>query len=318
MLSNFKSLAIIASLIIATFAFPSVAYSSIDYSRKGAESTFKTTSKGTVSFRYSGSKQLKYTRQNSGTTYPSIAKVNSELPKIYSDNCHVTPGKVVMPNRKAVCDSYGVRTSSRKVVLMGDSKMGQWFTPIETIAKRENWRLMAYTKSSCAFSLTEVKPDCAKYNKKLYSKIVNQIKPKMIIYSQVSSVSTGVTKYLKKLENQGIKIVIIKDNPVPAGFEMLGCLKNNLTSYLKCSYPFHQAYNRSHLYKVHNSLSKSTWITLDSYICPGRVNCTGIVGKTPVFRQGSHISNAYAKSMTNIIHSSFYTKKVSSKKPPVS
>jgi len=73
----------------------------------------------------------------------SFAKV-MELPKIYSDNCHVNNGEITSNK----C-TYGDSSSTTTVVLYGDSHAAQWFPALEALALQHHFKLVSLTKSSC-------------------------------------------------------------------------------------------------------------------------------------------------------------------------
>jgi len=63
--------------------------------------------------------------------------------------CHVDYGATA-PAAGCV---FGEVTARRTVILIGDSHAAQWFPALETLARRERFRLIAWTKSGCPFTL---------------------------------------------------------------------------------------------------------------------------------------------------------------------
>lgn len=259
-----------------------------------------------------------YTR--SGVTVPALARANV-LPKHYADKCHVTPKDIRVRGAKTVCDDYGNPRGRVKVSMIGDSKMGQWFTPMRTIATREGWRMSVRPKSSCPLSTIGVSADCAKYNKALVRHLIQVEKPDVVFVSSVHSstkISTGLTSITRMLTDRGIEVVFFKDTPVPAsGPSVLTCLRAT-KDYLSCRYPLNEGSGARSIRKAHSAVPGTQLISLDRYVCPTHKACPAVVNRTPVFRQGSHISDAYATSMTDVIHARLYQEKIARVRPPAS
>ncbi|MGI5443945.1 SGNH hydrolase domain-containing protein [Streptomyces shenzhenensis] len=70
--------------------------------------------------------------------------MKSSRSAVYRDGCHV--GYTATGTRPCV---YGDRTSSRTVVLFGDSHAAQWFPALQRIATARGWKLISMTKASC-------------------------------------------------------------------------------------------------------------------------------------------------------------------------
>ena len=73
----------------------------------------------------------------------SIQEVMTK-PKVYLDDCHVNNGEVLSGD----C-TYGDRSSSKTIVLYGDSHAAQWFPALEKIANENGFKLVSLTKSAC-------------------------------------------------------------------------------------------------------------------------------------------------------------------------
>ena len=77
-------------------------------------------------------KQLKFTR--------AVA----DLPAVDQDGCNLGYSATKSP----AC-VFGDITSSKSVVLFGDSHASQWFPALERIARDNHWKLISFTKSAC-------------------------------------------------------------------------------------------------------------------------------------------------------------------------
>lgn len=113
----------------------------------------------------------------------SIASV-MQKPQVYLDDCHVNNGEV----KSGEC-TYGDKTSTKTIVLYGDSHAAQWFPALEKLANERGFKLISLTKSACP--APEVKKveigayknaDCFKWRSNSLKRI-NELKPAAVIAS---------------------------------------------------------------------------------------------------------------------------------------
>src|SRR5690606_20149946 len=107
--------------------------------------------------------------------------IDADVPRYYADGCHAIPRETV----PAVPCSYGDPQGALHVALLGDSKIGQWFAPLEAIALREGWRLTVHTKSSCPYVPGRTfldYPNCTTFNAAVRA-IVEADPPDIVITS---------------------------------------------------------------------------------------------------------------------------------------
>jgi peptidoglycan/LPS O-acetylase OafA/YrhL len=76
-------------------------------------------------------------------------EAQASTPYAAMHGCHVDYGTTA-PATGCV---FGDVKARRTVVLIGDSHAAQWFPALETLANRERFRLIAWTKSGCPFTL---------------------------------------------------------------------------------------------------------------------------------------------------------------------
>lgn len=95
-----------------------------------------------------------------GLVYPEPAAETLDVPRYYADACQVGPGAVAIA-RHCV---YGAKDGAFTVALVGDSKAGQWFSVIDTLATQRGWRLEVYLKDSCGLNPAATERDCRAYN----------------------------------------------------------------------------------------------------------------------------------------------------------
>ncbi|MBA4085469.1 MAG: acyltransferase [Kytococcus sp.] len=70
---------------------------------------------------------------NSGAVTPDPAVAPEDVPSYYDDDCQVQPGDSAVDTSCV----YGAEDGDKTIAMLGDSKMGQWFPAVESIAGSE-------------------------------------------------------------------------------------------------------------------------------------------------------------------------------------
>lgn len=225
-------------------------------------------------------------------------------PKIYSDGCHVGYGKVISTN----C-TYGDLSSSKTIVLFGDSHAAQWFEPLNAISTRDGYKFISLTKSACpAFKLPRVnkgsykKEECTSWQENSIKRI-KELSPKFVIISAFSHYDLSDKNYQKdniyvsgqkdlynKLKGDGINLIYLSDTPKPTK-DIPKCLSNGP---LKSCNDIHRSSNK--VYEGFLTIDPYTWF------CKG--SCKAINNNYVVYRDDSHISNDAALAVTNNLRDS--------------
>ncbi len=211
-------------------------------------------------------------------------------PKIYADKCHLSFGETKGPS----C-FYGDLTSSKTIVLFGDSHAAQWFPALEEIATSSHLRILSLTKSSCP-AIEVLLPDrggfrmkqCAAWRTYALSRIkkVNAFAvitsnysyydPPANIKNRSSWWSAGEISLLKNLQPLSSRLVLISDTPHPLR-DIPSCLETQRAS--SCDNSLRSPLDRGQGFKV---IDPTSWLC--SQLCPA------VVSQTVAYRDASHIS----------------------------
>jgi peptidoglycan/LPS O-acetylase OafA/YrhL len=252
----------------------------------------------------------------SGPVTPSAALVTEDVPKPYDDGCDVKMDEVALE----LC-VYGDPDGSRTVVLAGDSKALQWFTPLETIARENGWRLVLATKSACGFA-DAIRPGaddlpytlCGSYNKALLDELLT-MRPDAVITSQVhhtayddagelteEAMVAGLSSYWSQLEESGTDVIALLDNPhphdVPEGdTEVYTCVAELPDQLDRCAFTLTLDSGAVAQTAAADRVQGTDVVEVKDLLCDERV-CPAVIGGVLVYRQGSHITDTYARSMT--------------------
>lgn len=243
-----------------------------------------------------------FTRRGPLTPDPAVA--TEDVPAYYDDDCQLGPGDTeVRP-----CE-YGDTDGTTTVALLGDSKMGQWFTAFDAIAREEGWRLQLRLKSACSFTLQGLEEDCAPYARNVLDAYAADGAPDVAFVSQGSPADEpglleGHREALEELMAMGTRVVVVDDNPSPRRAATYRCVERNPGRYGRCDTPRGEdvdGYGSETLALLADRLDLPV-VDLDRWICPGEGACPSAIGGVLVLRQGSHLTDTFVRTLTPMLH----------------
>lgn len=240
------------------------------------------------------------------TTHGPIAPLPDhapdDAPSYYDDGCQIGSGD---PEPRHDC-VYGDEDSSREVVLLGDSKAGQWFSAVDAIAQQEGWRLQLYLKSACPFTVAGAEDaDCDAFGQAVVDHLASQAEPPVLALVSTGAGRTpellaGATEALRALREHGTEVVLISDNPYPPG-SRYPCAAEHLDDLRECAFEPGPGGGNDLLGGLADRLDLDQ-VDLNEWICPEETVCPVAVGERLIWRQGSHITDTYARNLTPFLY----------------
>ncbi|PZU48830.1 MAG: acyltransferase [Arsenicicoccus sp.] len=228
---------------------------------------------------------------------PSLAR--QDLPVYYADGCQVQNG-VAVPDPACV---YGDVDSGTEVALWGDSKLGQYASAFDAIAQDESWRLVFFLKSACSPTVSGAEhEDCNAFGREVVRQLLADPPHLVIIGSGgfEAPEREGMVEGARALTDAGIDVVIIDDNTHP-DHQAYECAAEHPEDLLACERPPRHNDGRPHLQLVHEATGAPV-IDLNPWICPEETTCPAALGGQLVYRQGSHVTDTYARSLTPFLY----------------
>lgn len=245
---------------------------------------------------------------------PSPASAAADRTRGHAAAC-LAPAMTEKPTWCEIGDPLG----SRRAVLVGDSKIFQYFDVIDEAARGLGLRISTATKAGCPFSAAvpvySGKPvaGCTAFNEELLKQL-RVMKPDMLITSQLDNsgilpnhtlpntddMVEGLVDRWSEVHTWGTKIVVILDNPSPTGVGPIeSCLLQNWNDSSKCAFDRTRGIAESAAPAQQAAAVRvpGTYVLdLTDYICP-RDRCPPVIGDVLIYRQGTHVTATYAQTL---------------------
>ncbi|MDT0203655.1 SGNH hydrolase domain-containing protein, partial [Nocardioides sp. AE5] len=245
---------------------------------------------------------------------PDAAQAAEDVPAAYPNGCQQTE----LDSTPITCE-YGDLDSETVIVVVGDSKVLQYESPLTRIAEDEGWHVISFTMSACAFS-TGMQArsgapytNCADWNDQVLDEVLD-LKPDLLLNSQRSNAALtdptdpdsgdsdamvdAVAERWQQLADVGIPVATIVDNPTP-DLTVYECVADNPDDLAKCTFDRDEG-TRTSAAPVQRAAAERvdnvTLIDLNDYICPDE-QCVPVIGNVLVYRQTSHLTDTYARTL---------------------
>ncbi|GAA3024303.1 hypothetical protein GCM10020229_39510 [Kitasatospora albolonga] len=243
-----------------------------------------------------------------GPVVPDPVQARQDFPP--DGECEVAPTAVSSP----AC-LFGNTTSPDRVVLLGDSHAGQWFSAMLAIAAERGWALEELVKQGCPLpELTVVNPqlgrtyhECDTWRTAALERIAKGPKPRLIAVSTLNRYTDdpglllrGWEKTLAPLRALGVPVVYLQDTPVP-GTDVPACVSGHTADPAACAFdrakaqwpdPLAEAVAAGRMPGVHS-------VSVNSVLCPGTGKaCPAVLERILLYRDDAHITNVAAVVLT--------------------
>ncbi|WP_203887810.1 acyltransferase family protein [Planotetraspora kaengkrachanensis] len=239
---------------------------------------------------------------------PDPARATADLPPTYADKCHQQTGK-----SEVITCRYGDPKGRITVAVVGDSKISQWVSALQPLAEQNGWQLVTYLKSACSFSTAVIETDgpaCRAWGANVLKRLQAD-PPDWVVTSQVgtqardadgkyteAAMVAGLRDVWGRVRAMGSKVIVIANNPHP-GQNVYECVAKNPDKLSACSFD-RKAYDSSSAVTQHTAakgMKGVEVVDLFDAICPAE-RCPAVIGNVLMYRQGSHLTGTYIRSMT--------------------
>ena len=249
---------------------------------------------------------------------PDPARGANDAPSAYLDGCQqdqVDPTPVHC--------GWGDPDGDVTVAVIGDSKILQWQTALQSIAETEGWRVHSFTKSACAFGTGfqvasgEPYTSCTEWNERLVP-ILEDLTPDFVIVGNrvttamadppdtesrtQQAMEDGLAERWQQLTEAGIPVIVLLDNPSPAvDLTVYECVADNPDNLEACAFDREEGREFSaqlvQLAAAERVPGVET-VDMTDLICPTEI-CVPVIGNVLVYRQTSHLTVTYVNTLTD-------------------
>jgi peptidoglycan/LPS O-acetylase OafA/YrhL len=240
---------------------------------------------------------------------PTPAQATSDVPAEYALGCQQKA-----PEAKVVPCGAGKPDGKITVAVVGDSKATQWLPALQLLANQNDWKIISYLKSSCAFTLATTAyqnqpfEECRAWTDAVLATLMAAppdylitSQDQSVAYAEDGSLSTGamidgLRAVWHELTRRGTKVVVIADTPRPDG-EVYDCVARNPTRMSVCSFEGELSPSAKVQHDAVQGQADVSLVDLFDAICPTE-RCAPVIGNVLVYRQGSHLTKTYVETLT--------------------
>lgn len=239
-------------------------------------------------------------------------EIRSSVPEIYAAGCDRGF------DNTAVLKCIGGNESGKRVgVLLGDSHAGQWLSVFHQVFLEEGWQLVFMTKSACPIVNQEffyerigrIYRECEIWREAVMDRLEG-MKPDLVVVSGSENYPfsddewrNGSLSAVGNLARLSGRVVILRDTPLPR-FDVPACLARKAWQpklyATACTYRRDGAQS-SRLMVLHQEMAgfwpNVSFLDMTPYICDSPV-CEVVEGDLIKFRDGNHLSDKYARTLT--------------------
>lgn len=246
---------------------------------------------------------------------PDPATARNDVPRAYLEGCQDQRGGTNTPKWCTIGQLQGKTTA----VVVGDSKILQYYEALDAAGKALGWRITTATKSSCPFVNASTSTECEAFQDAVLIEVKKK-RPDYLITSQRASEARypsnaekkgqkpmidGLRSMWSEVTELGTEVIVVLDNPHPTREvrPVYECLVKHPQQAHLCAFARSDGIERSSapvMKKAAKGLPDVHLVDLTDYICPQKL-CPPVIGDVVVYRQGSHLTNTYARSLAPVL-----------------
>lgn len=233
-----------------------------------------------------------------------------------SDWSSVDWSQVESGNCLVVKDRFGFRACNRgddkgywRVAFVGDSHMRQYFAPLDILAHKYHWQVKYISKSACTVADHNLFPkdlgsdSCRDWNRQLEDYFAANKPFDLIVNSNSAFVSQNDPRMalafrttVQSQTKRGTQWLIISDNPKPTP-DFQQCIKaNGAKAAQVCQIPYSKAMVPADILPAAVRQHPGVYVAdFRKEFCPA--NCPAVIKGVTVYRDFSHISSSFAKTL---------------------
>ncbi len=257
-------------------------------------------------------------QQSASSVRPNPLRARADRSRAFYDGCLVGISGT-NSNRCLYGDPHGKRT----LILFGDSHAMQYFAPLEELANKNDWRLIALTKAECTPGEVKIRSmvanreysQCDAWRQETLERIEEGGSRATVVMSgdtaytaygpngeelsgraNANALEAGYIATLKRIQGAGLQTVVIRDTPASAS-DVPSCVSEDLGHLEACAFPRVHDWNLEFDDRAAKANPNTHLIDVTAEICPGEL-CRAVIGNALVYRDKSHLTATFARTLS--------------------
>ncbi|MDR7382865.1 acyltransferase family protein [Promicromonospora iranensis] len=234
---------------------------------------------------------------------PELAKTD-ETRVDHNQECVQVHGDGPGLDQVRMCTLHDPAEPTRTVLVAGGSHTYQWAAAVNRVARENGWRVLVAGKGQCRLMYEPVPTDdCGRWSANVLA-AAGSLDPDAVFVTGSRThedrrefvVPVEVAAW-QQLDAVGIPVVTIRDNP-RFRWSPPNCVRDNGRDAARC------ATDRSDVFAERNPVqtfpgmpASAGHVDLSDALCEPR-SCPPVVGNVMVYRDGSHLTATYLRSLT--------------------
>ncbi|HET7054257.1 MAG TPA: acyltransferase family protein [Solirubrobacterales bacterium] len=256
-------------------------------------------------------------QQRATAVRPNPLRAAADRSRAYYDGCLV--GINGTNSNKCL---YGDSNGKRTLILFGDSHAMQYFPALEELAETHRWRLIMLTKAECTPGEVKIRSmiadreysQCDAWRQETLRRIEMGGGSALVVMSgdtayvpyddkgeelsgraAAAAMEAGYVATLTRIHRAGLRTVVIQDTPASAS-NVPSCVSEDLQHLESCAFPRVHDKDKEFDVRAARRSPGAHLIDINREICPQNL-CRAVIGNALVYRDKSHLSATFARTL---------------------
>ena len=224
---------------------------------------------------------------------------------------------------------YGDEHGKRTLILFGDSHALQYFSALEELAMKNDWRLIALVKAECTPGEVKIRSmiadreysQCDVWREEELRRIEAAGSRATVVMSgdtaytafgpdgeklsgaaNADALEAGYISTLERIQRAGIQTVVIRDTPASSA-DVPSCVSEELGDLENCAFPRVRDWDIEFDKRAAEAVPSAQLIDLTAEICPSEI-CRAVIGNALTYRDKTHLTATFARTLSPWIEAS--------------
>jgi peptidoglycan/LPS O-acetylase OafA/YrhL len=256
-------------------------------------------------------------QQHAKAVRPNPLRAAADRSTAYYDGCLV--GISGTNSNKCL---YGDPSGRRTLILFGDSHAMQYFPALDALADSHHWRLITLTKAECSPGEVKIRSmiadreysQCDAWRQESLRRIEMGGGSTLVVMSgdtayvpygndgaelsgeaAAAAMEAGYVATLTRIHRSGLRTVVIQDTPASAS-NVPDCVSEDLQHLQSCAFPRVRDKAKEFDVRAARAAPGGHLIDINREICPNNL-CRAVIGNALVYRDKSHLSATFARTL---------------------